>query len=393
MTVTLPQLMQKYPSLSLAEHTHNEEILDFIAKIPMQTEEGGLSFDRNPDFFSLTRAQGEKAFTFLFRNSDRSLSGIGCISLIPMRVQGEDSYLGYTSDLRLSPQIDRSTRMDFYRFYEELIQNFPNLAEFHYCRHIFATIFDGNVAARRALVEKKNNSHSQLTHRPVFAYDNINVMGRIPGLSKLGKTYKVVKATSGDEEKIIAFLTQSHSRQGLTWSESEIRRRLQISGLNFEDFHLIRNKAGRIVATSLLMSDQEFRRVKITRMPFSVKASQLILPLLGQPPVELQKPLNIGHLCFFKVQPDSDFSRSACLSSFLKAQLKQLQDLPRSERYHSITLQEPQNTGLMGKLRRQGFLCVALPSTLYQVYHENNATEDVVLPLYTDRPDFDFVFH
>lgn len=393
MSMSLSNIMSKYPSLSLAEHIHNQEILDFIAKIPMQTEEGGLSFDRNPDFFALTRAQGEKAFTFLFRNSDQSLSGIGCISLIAMQVKGKSSYLAYTSDLRLSPQIEGATRHDFYRFYEELIQNFANLSEFNHCQHIFATIFDGNVTARRALVEKKNNSKSQLTHRPVFAYDNINVMGRIPGLSQFGKKYKVVKANSADEEQIVSFVTHSHNQHGLTWSEPEVRRRLEISGLGFEDFLLIRNKEGQIVATCLLMSDRDCRRVKITRLPLSVKISQLILPLLGQPSFELQKPLNIGHLCFLKVQPDSEFSRATALPSFLNAIFSQLQCLPRSERYHSITFQEPQQTGMMGQLRRQGYLCVALSSTLYQVYHEKNAGDDVLLPPCSDRPDFDFVFH
>ncbi len=385
--------MNKYPSLSLAEHTHNKEILEFIAKIPMQTTEGGLTFDRNPDFFALTRAQGEKAFTFLFRNSDQCLSGIGCVSLIPMRIKGQNSYLGYTSDLRLSPQIERATRLDFYGFYEELIQNFSNLYEFNHCQHIFATIFDGNVAAKKALVEKKKKSQSQLIHRPVFAYDNINVLGKVPVLSKLRKDYKVEKSNPDHEEQIVSLLTQSHNRQELTWSEPEVRRRLEVSGLGFEDFLLIRNKAGQIVATCLLMSDQDFRRVKITRLPFSVKVSQFLLPLLGQPPVELQKPLNIGHLCFFKVQPDSNFSRETALSSFLSTIFSQLKCLPRSERYHSITFQESQQSGLMSQLRRQGFLCVALSSTLYQVYHEENAADDILLPFCSDRPDFDFVFH
>jgi len=393
MSVSLSNLMSKYPSLSLADYTHNNEILNFIAKIPMLTEMGGLSFDRNPDFFALTRAQGEKAFTFLFRNSDQSLAGIGCISLIPMQVNGESSYLGYTSDLRLSPQIEQAVRMDFYRFYEELIHNFQNLSEFNYCQHIFATIFDGNRAARKALVEKKNNSQSQLVHRPFFAYDNINVMGRISGLSKLGKNYKVVKAKSTDEEQIVSFLTHSHNQQGLIWSEAEIRRRLDICALSFEDFLLIRDRSGQIAATCLLMSDQDFRRVKITRMPLAVKVSQLILPLLGQPPVKLKRPLNIGHLCFFKVRSDSDFSRTKVLSSFLTTLFVQLQNVPRSDRFHTITLQEPQRTGLISTLRRKGFLCVALPSTLYQVYHEENARDDVLLSPCLDRPDFDFVFH
>ncbi len=389
MTQTLNDLLTNFSRITQATPVDSQEILDLSARVQMLTESGGLKFDRNPDFFALSKIQGERSYTFLFRNSDGSLKGYGCISITPMLVKGKKQYLGYTSDLRFSPDMEKETKIQFYQFYETLIREFKNIKELNSCEYIISSILDGNAAAKSVMVKKKGQNKGQLIHRPFYSYTSINVIGALPLSST--KTF-VQKGSESVKDEILDFLTASEGQE-ITWTKDEILRRQKNHDFSWEDFLLIRNSRGEIKACCTVLSDFRYRKANVANLTPSIRLSQWVASALGRPKIKENKPLRLGYVSFLKIK-EKDLSRRAeILKQFFKAIYKEESRLPKSERFHSITVHEPTSFNMGRRLLKKGFLNVELPATLYQVIHETELKDENKIKKSAKRPDFDIVFH
>lgn len=389
---TLNELLSHYSQVQLAQAEDNERILDFVANIAMQTRDGGLGIERGPNFFALANMQGEKSFVFLFLNTDDSLGGVGCVSLTKMQIKGQTQYLGYTSDLKLSRQIDKETRKQFYHFYESLIENFKQIHEFEGCEYIIASILKDNTAANRALVQKTSKKN-RLEHLPLYTYENVNVMARLPLPQPQQHLGRFVDGSQVSQEQLLDFLTANTQSNDLVWSKQEVRRRLQQSQSSFRDFLVLLDDQSEIIACCLLLTDRQYRKMKITNMPKSLKISQIFTGLIGSPKIKENQPLRIGYISFLKMKPQQPKQRCHIIDLFLRYIFKQQLKVAKNERYHLINLQEPADHRMGQRLMKKGYICKGLQSTLHQVIHGQNLKAENLMSLQGQRPDFDVVFH
>ncbi len=384
----LADLVSQFDRVELATVADNQRILSFIDDIAMQTKEGGLGIDRNPSFFSLGKAQGDHSFTFLFLNPNNSIGGIGCISITCMQVKGKKQWLGYCSDLKFTRKIDPETRRQFYKFFERLINEFSNIEELQSCRYILASIFDGNIAAKKALIAKKTKKN-QVEHRPLYSYENVNILMRLP-FPRL-KKQSFVKGSAVGKERIIEFLTSNPENAEIVWTRQEIERRQKIANFSFDDFIVKLDNDDTIVACGLLLSDSPFRKMRIHRMPKSIKLTQYFTPVFGRPTIKEKAPLKIAYLSFLKMKTQEADERSHLIDGFLAEIYSEEKQKARNERFHIVNIQEPKQNHLGKSLTRKGYLCNSLPSTIYQVTtREPDAT---ALVPGQQRLDFDVVFH
>jgi hypothetical protein len=388
LVVTLAELIDHFTRVRLATAQDNAAILQFINSISMQTEEGGLGIDRLPDFFSLTRMQGDKSFTFLFDNDDGSIGGIGCISVTTMQIKGRAQRLGYCSDLKFSRKISRDTRKEFYQFYQSLIEKFSTIEELEGCEYVVTSILDGNVAAKKSLVHQSSKKN-QLQHRPVYQYENINVLARLPRPTIGGLS--VLTGAEVDHQKILEFLTSNPENSEMVWTKKEIERRQHLVGFSFDDFLLQTDKQGEIRACTLLLSDYQHRKMRVSRMPMALKISQLFTPLLGQPKIRENEALKVGYLSFLKIAAHKAKTRAAIIDAFLQKVFRQQKSQAPGERFHLYNIQEPKNRALSNHLVRRGYLSQPFSSTLYQVTAKTDP--QYFLTPQQQRMDFDVVFH
>ncbi len=384
----LSDLVSQFDRVRLATVADNQRILSFIDDIAMQTKEGGLGIDRNPSFFSLGKAQGDRSFTFLFLNPDQSIGGIGCISITCMQVKGQEQWLGYCSDLKFTRKIDPETRMQFYKFFERLINEFSNIEELERCQYILASIFDGNIAAKKALIAKKTKKN-QVEHRPLYSYENVNILTRLP-FPRL-KKQSFIRGSAVGKEKIIEFLTSNPENAEIVWTRQEIERRQKIADFSFDDFIVQLDDQKKIVACGLLLTDSPFRKMRIHRMPSSIKLSQYFTPLLGRPTIKEKVPLKIAYLSFLKIKTQKASERSEIIDGFLGKIFSEERQKARDERFHIINIQEPKQNQLAKSLTRKGYLCNSLASTVYQVTTRDE--DGTALIASQRRLDFDVVFH
>jgi len=365
------ELLAPYPLLTLAQASDNAEILDFLDRIDMKTARGGIKFSRRPDFFALQAAQAETALTFLMKNPDGELTGTAVYAITPMRVRGHEEKVAYTCDLRLSPRINRRTRLQFRDIYVDATRHAHTIAEFGGARTIITSIFDENAAAISTLVGKKEGRARDMVYRPVFPYHNITVLGRLP-LSRALVTHRVERCPTALVNQLLAFLDSNPEQSELTFSMRELWRRQSVIGFRWEDFLVVLDQNGEIQAAGLPVSDEKFRKLVLQGLGAGLRTAGELLPLLGRPALREGEPLRTAYLGFLKIRARSPQEHEDLLASLLHRYLDLEREKPIGERYHNIVVMEPQARHLDQRLRLKGLITMSLPATVYQVVHRAN---------------------
>lgn len=384
MAITLGELCARYSRFSVAEPGHNEEILSFLRQVSMTTKRGAISALRGPDFFALGRAQGRKSFVILMRNDDETLGGIAALSVASMVVKGKPGALIYASDLRLSNNLSRKTRLQFHQWYEELALRCAEIEEFEGSPFMVTSIFDENTAAVRALVDKKKTRREPL-YRPLFPYQNINVVGRWRKVRQRA----IGTGPAGHAEELQTFLLSNPEGADIVWAPNELSRKLEALGLGYSDF-IVARRDGNICGACLPFTDEAFRRTVLHNLHPGVKWVGRILPLLGKPGFREGTPLRNGFLGFLKLQARDEEDRADIVAALLEEFLQRERRLPRAGRCHTITVMDAQANHLDQGLKARGFLFTRLPATLYQVVHRKNFQRPRLLrAAKRRRPDFE----
>jgi hypothetical protein len=383
MVITLGQLCAKYSRFSLAEARHNDEILSFLRQVSMTTERGGISALRGPDFFALGRVQGRKAYVILMRNDDDSLGGLAALSVCTMMMKGRREALIYASDLRLSGALSRKTRLQFHQWYEELALRCGEIEEFEGSPFMVTSIFDENTAAVRALVDKKKAKREPL-YRPLFPYQNINVVGRW----RTGRIQGIGVEVCQNEAELKAFLLENPEGSEIVWTEEEVTRKLVALGVGYRDF-LVARRDGKICGACLPFTDEPYRRTVLHNLNAGVSWVGRILPLLGKPGFREGTPLKNSFLGFLKVLSRNGEERADIVATLLQEYMNRERKLPRADRSHSITVMDAQENQLDRMLKKRGFLFTRLPATLYQVVHRKNFQKSKLLRATKRRPDIE----
>lgn len=380
------ELLNQYPRLQLATEADNEEILDFLDQISMKTERGAITANRRPHFFDLCHIQGDKFFTVLMRNDDDTIGGMGVLSLFPMNVHGTRQVIGYASDLRLSPQMSRKTRVQFHKWYADLAHYCSDIEEFEGSPYILTSIFDENTAAKKALVGGSSQKSREPHYHPVFSYQNVNVMGRFPWAKKSPLKCELAQSLSGDQ--ILSLLTSNPNDAEFVWTEEEVLRKLQRLGKSLNDFLVITDKQKNILACALPLSDEAYRKMVVKNLQLPTKIFGKALPLFGRPSIKDGVPLNTGYLGFLKVS--SKLDKRDALLCFLNHVFRVQNGLSVNDRFHSLTFFDNQKEQTEKFLRRAGYICLTLPATIYQVVHKSSSSpKDWLEFSETKNPDFE----
>jgi hypothetical protein len=389
---TLAELIAPYPTASLATAADNDEILDFFDRIDMKTDRGGISFSRRPDFFALQRAQAERTFTFLFRNPDRELSGVAVYAITQMMVKGKLEPVAYTCDMRLSPRINRRARIHFRDLYVDITKHCHEVDEFLGTRFIITSILDENTAAINSLVSKKDGKAGEMLYRPVFPYQNLTILGRLP-LVRLGSPRRAVRCPGSRVEDLQTFLLSNPEQSEITLSAHELERKKTLLAFSWEDFLVVFNHAGEIVAASLLVTDEAYRKLVLKGIGAGLKAVGQAMPLLGKPAFHEGAPLRTSYLGFLKIAATTIQERADLLASLLHLCLDLDRRVPLPQRFHNLIVMDAQANRMDQQLRLRGFLTLSLPATLYQVIHRQDFTKKNLLRAHpARRADFEVAF-
>lgn len=364
--------LEKYKFIRLASSKDNNEILEFLKSIPMESGEISLRYERAPDFFSLLKEQGESSAVFVFLEKDGSIGGLSALSIRACWLEGRPSKVAYLSDLRVSPTLNKRARVEWRKCYAEILKNFREIEELEGVDSFYSSILDDNEDAIRSFTRDK----SDIVYKPMRKYDSINILGRIPLLSTSSKQFKSRLAINSDKKRILKFLADTNKEKvfgqfftsTLDNTENEWSRRFKTwNNIKIEDFILV-EKDGDIVSLCLPWSNGESRRLMVDKANFGLRLLGKAVSILRQKPIGVGHELKVLYLTHLEFSSTLTPSESAeCLSEIID---RVYNDKSDSES-HIISYLNFEGNELDTSVKGGRFVVQKTPATIYQVMHRD----------------------
>lgn len=366
----------------LARRDEGAALAEVYAKVTMDADLR-LSVERDPDFFALYDLEhGEPERRVIALEKDGRLEGVGAFLARDAYLDGAIVRTAYLTDLRFSPAL---------RGGKVLGAVFPD--QFHRASEalgaelMYTVVFDGNGAARKALVARDPRYPDKPLYRPLRSFVITSVLLAHPRPSR--KTpFRVSRATEREMDEVLAFLHADQQRRpfGYVLHEGRFERRLRDwPGFGPERFYLARSARGTLVGCFAAWDAHDVKRYRVLGYRGAMRAVKTgygaISRLLGArplpPPGELLRYAYLSHLCV----PSHDPGVLAALLDRAYADF-------RGGEHSFLTLYLEPNDPLRPALR--GYLTSGMAATFYAVCAPSSpfATRPLGLEAAPGSPDY-----
>lgn len=232
----------------------NAALIELVRACPMS---GSIAmyFDRSPDYFALSRLQGDGARVCVVEDTDGTLAAAAAVASFPaLYVGGEARQVSYACDLKIRP--DRRGGWLLKRLYGHMTD--WAVREQGWDLGI-TTVMRGN-AAMEAVLKGKGGV---VPYRHVATMRNYTVQFLLPKRPPRGITVR--RAGEGDVSEMVSFWNrvQAGRQFAPAWSEAELRERLARSpGLALSDYFLA-YRGDRLVGLLATWCQESFKQMVV----------------------------------------------------------------------------------------------------------------------------------
>ena len=376
---SVDSFLTAYPRVRLATAADNQGLLEFFRNSAMNADNISLRFDRSPDFFRYLNIHSQKSYVAIFQNEDGGTGGLASLCLRKNYLSGKPVEAAYLGDLRLSPNLSRSTRLQWRLFYADFLKNARRIPELNNCRYFYSVVLDENKAAMMALTRK----NGPIVYRPLARYQTISLIARWPSFSprKKKSRFTIRQAAESDRDRLREFLTEQHKRKifgqyyNLDSESDELARRLNAwDKFSISSFWIAEDFDGKFRACVCpWMGASASRQLIIGKMPLYLRLIGRMLPLFGKRKLATESELKILYLT--PLEFDAKLSveeQGDILTDFLNV----IYDSGVTKNFHLISFFDFLNHSLIGGVKDRGFLYQLTPATLYQVLHRDFESEE-----------------
>lgn len=357
--MNLTDLLSLFPRIKCVDPLQQDALFSIIEQSPLSTEQLQISFERKPDFFRYLKLQGQQGFVFYFMNQDGTPHGFAVSTFRQMKWKNKPFCLGYTSDLRTTTKLDRVARLEWRRFYAQAVSQSSEIEEFQNCSGYFTAVWNDNHLAQKALVQKKRAQ--DVTYKPITRYESHAFWGRWCPLFEPQARVRKIK----ENEISILFKTLCESGE-LDWKELDLENTLSLMGLSLFDFYVL-EKNNEVIAFVLPASTGMMKQTIIKKWPNSLKWSAKLLPLFGKRKIQLDKPLEILQLMFFRSLKNNPNDLFSFIDYFWYENSKK----SLNHQFHLL------NVGVWTTYQffKKGYLTSSISGTLYKVEADHGRPE------------------
>ena len=316
---SLNDILLKYPNIKIANEGNDQNILNFFKNIKMETRDLNLRYERGPSFFSFCKRQSSEFFVFILLNDDQSIQGVGSIIILNHLINGERQKCAYLGDLRISPILKLSIRIQWKKFYTEIIQNKSHIQELHQVHSFYTAVLAENLKALNALT--KNND--QLIYHHLTNYETVSILFHKRWKTIFQKNDFPQKAALSD---ILEFITTRQDKL-LSSDRSEINFRLNHwENLQADSFDVYKNSSGEIIFSCAPQIINE-KKMVISSLKFKHHLLSLILKIMGLPLIKNNSEIKILYLTHLHFSPKlNQIERTKIMQHYLNYILSKKRD-------------------------------------------------------------------
>ncbi|MCA9614551.1 MAG: hypothetical protein H6721_32070 [Sandaracinus sp.] len=286
----------------LARRDEGAALAEVYAKVTMDADLK-LAVERDPNFFALYDmehdAAEQRVVTF---DKGGQLEGVASFLGRDAYLAGKRTRTAYMTDLRFTSAIRGGTVLGSV-FREQFEQASDALG----AELMYTLVFDGNEAAKKALVSRDPRFPNKPLYRPLRSFVITNVLLAHPRRPR--KTpYVVTRAKASEMEEVLAFLEADQRTRpfGDVLFEGRFARRLtKWPGFSPESFYLARSERGTLVGCFAPWDAHAVKRYRVLDYRGSMKAVKAgygaLSKVLGSTPLpepgELLRYAYATHLC------------------------------------------------------------------------------------------------
>ncbi len=360
----LEKLLIHHPRVKIGNENDQESIFSIIDQTSISSESLQISFERKPNFYHFLKAQGHRAFVFQFLNHDKSVQGFGVSTFRKMQWKGKQICLGYTSDLRTTPQLDREARLQWRKFYGDVVGNSPQIEDFDNCIGFVTAVWNENNLAQKALVKKKRPG--DFSYEKVNSYKSYSIWGRWKPLIRCTRNVRPIR-----ESEVPLLINLLCNKNDLSWDQDDLIRTLLVFKKSFHDFFVLEEN-GDVKAYVLPAPTSDAKKTIIKKWPFYLKLMARLLPLFGKQSIRRNEALKIQQLLMFTSVSGDENSH---LLKFIEVFWYQNNKLPQVDQFSILTVNLwDKHTQKPLSLKKSGFLFTTIDGSLYKVNTEKKSS-------------------
>jgi hypothetical protein len=346
-------------SIRRARREDSGALAEVFEKVTMDADLK-IATERGPDFFALYDMEHEPDDQCVLAiERDGRIEGVGTWLRREAWLGGRRVVTAYMTDLRFTRAI-RGGHVLGPRFGRE----FARVAEELGTEVLYTLVFDGNAAAKKALVDRDPRYPDKPLYRPLRSFVVTSVLLAHP--RPIRKTpYVVSRGTASDVDELLAFLEADQRTRpfGDVLHEGRFARRLvRWPGFSPESFYLARSARGTLVGCFAPWDAHAVKRYRVLGYQGSMKGVKLgyglLSKVLGSSPLpdpgELLRYVYATHLCVPSHDP-------LVLAALLDRAYADLRGGPHT----FLMLYMERNDPLRAALR--GYLTSGIGSTFYAV--------------------------
>lgn len=321
----LTNYLQENLQVSLLTSTQdNHDVLELMAKSPMNVGGIELLYDRAPQFSDLLKCQNSYSRTFLGRHRDGKLFGFFSVSTGKKWYQGKKVDCGYIGDFRTDNS--RASAVFWRKSYAQILAHVQSSAEAGLPKYFLTAILKKNHEAIRNLTQvRKDFGFSYNFLREV---DMVNAYGFLPWSKK--SSLDAVPATLADLPALKLFLDSSEKEKdfgsifdggdGDCWQY----RQQFWHGYSIEKFLLIKNSEGQILACTLPWDPGFAKRMTVLKAPKALVVFFKLIKIFGFNMPAVGDSLRTIYLTHLNVS--SELSQAEVATAFLQSVFQTYKD-------------------------------------------------------------------
>ncbi|MFN2309987.1 MAG: GNAT family N-acetyltransferase, partial [Gammaproteobacteria bacterium] len=366
------------PHTRLAEPADNAGILALLRETAMAAASLHVRYERAPDFFAFAACQGDPYVTIVLEDDDGAIVGVGVQSYRPGWWNGQQTSVGYFSDLRISPRASRTLRVEWRRGYEAFLKAAHDSRGSGGCDRFYTAVLKENVAAVQALTRGK----SAMRYEPLCEYRAVHVLASrlFAGPACMARAtppagLRLEWLDAAQDAELSEFLGRVNAGKtlGYLFPEELAFRRRHWPGFTDARFLVARDAAGQLVATVAPWSPGATKRLVADRLPTGLRVLASLLRALGIKTFIESEEIKVCYLTHLEFDPTLTQDQKGRV---MRAMVCELFASGTLAPFHLASFIDDPHRPLRPYLR--GFFTHETAGILYQILHADRADRRLV---------------
>lgn len=222
--------------LELAQMSHNEELLEFYSRFPLENYMQ-LKLDRGRDFFKYYTIQTDQFVTYILRDEkDNAIAGLVSFMIEVVQIDGKTVRIAWSRDLRISP--DRKAILSWSEHTKDVFAEIRKIFSVDY----FMTSLNMNeVVALNTFIRPRIQRRFMPRYFLYRKFDLVSLHGQFPFTRPPNSKLKIRRGNPNQADLYLSYLlkkNQDYAFSLYTNKENFLEMMDRWSSLSWEDFFI-----------------------------------------------------------------------------------------------------------------------------------------------------------